>query len=74
MSVRTQTTSRPARCPSSSIASASSRAAFSDFMKAPSPTFTSSTMASAPAAIFFDMMLEAISETFSTVAVTSRSA
>ena len=74
MSVRTQTTSRPARCPSASIVSASTCASGSVFMNAPSPTLTSSTIASAPAAIFFDMMLAAISETLSTVAVTSRSA
>jgi hypothetical protein len=56
------------------MASASIRASSSDFMKAPSPTFTSSTIASAPAAIFFDMMLAAISGMLSTVAVTSRRA
>ena len=44
------------------------------FMKAPSPTLTSSTIASAPAASFFDMIEEAISGTMSTVAVTSRNA
>ena len=43
-------------------------------MKAPSPTFTSSTIASAPAASFFDMIDEAISGTISMVAVTSRRA
>ena len=43
-------------------------------MKAPSPTFTSSTIASAPAASFLDMIEEAISERWSTVAVTSRRA
>ena len=74
MSVSTQTTSRPARCPSAIIASPSTCASDSDFMKAPSPTLTSSTIASAPEAIFFDMMLAAISDTLSTVAVTSRSA
>ncbi len=74
MSVSSHTTSRPASRPSSTIVSASSRAASSVFMKAPSPTFTSRTIASAPAAIFFDMMLDAISATWSTVAVTSRSA
>ena len=74
MSVSRQTTSRPAPRPSSSIVSASSRASSSVFMKAPSPTLTSSTIASAPAASFFDMMLAAISETLSTVAVTSRRA
>jgi hypothetical protein len=74
MSVSRQTTSRPARVPRSSIASPRIRASSIDFMKAPSPTLTSSTIASAPAAIFFDMMLAAISETLSTVAVTSRSA
>jgi hypothetical protein len=73
MSVSTHATSRPACRPSSSIISASSRASSIVFMKAPSPTLTSSTIASAPAAIFFDMMLAAISETLSTVAVTSRS-
>ena len=74
MSVSTQTTSRPARSPSASIVSASSRASSSVFMNAPSPTLTSSTIASAPAASFFDMIDAAISETLSTVAVTSRSA
>ena len=72
MSVSTQTTSRPACRPSSSIICASSRASSIVFMNAPSPTLTSRTIASAPAAIFFDMMLAAISETLSTVAVTSR--
>ena len=43
-------------------------------MKAPSPTFTSSTTRSAPAASFLDMIDEAISGTMSMVAVTSRSA
>ncbi len=43
-------------------------------MKAPFPTFTSSTIPSAPAAIFFDMMLAAISGMLSTVPVTSLSA
>ena len=43
-------------------------------MKAPSPTFTSSTIACAPAASFFDMIDAAISEIWSTVAVTSRRA
>ena len=56
------------------MASASARASSVVFMKAPSPTFTSSTIASAPPAIFFDMMLDAISEKLSTVAVTSRRA
>ena len=74
MSVRRQTTSRPARSPSSIIVSASACASSTDFMNAPSPTLTSSTIASAPAAIFFDMMLAAISDRLSTVAVTSRSA
>ena len=74
MSVSTQTTSRPARRPSSIIVSARARASSSVFMNAPSPTLTSSTIASAPPASFFDMMLAAISETLSTVAVTSRSA
>ena len=74
MSVRTQTTSRFARCPSAIIVSASTCASGSDFINAPLPTFTSSTIASAPEAIFFDMMLAAISDTLSTVAVTSRNA
>ena len=62
MSVSRHTTSRPDRAPRSSIASASARASSIDFMKAPSPTFTSITIASAPPAIFLDMMLAAISE------------
>ena len=74
MSVRRQVTSRPARTPISSICSASTRASSSVFMKAPSPTFTSSTIDCAPAAIFFDMIELAISGTMSTVAVTSRRA
>ena len=61
MSVSRQTTSRPARRPSSSIVSASARASSRVFMKAPSPTFTSSTIACAPAASFLDMIDAAIS-------------
>ncbi len=41
-------------------------------MKAPLPTFTSSTSASSPAASFFDRMLAVIKGSDSTVAVTSR--
>ena len=74
MSVRSATTFRSAPRPSSSIASASILASSSDFMNAPSPTFTSRTIASAPAAIFLDMMLAAINGMLSTVAVTSRRA
>ena len=74
MSVSRQTTSSPASTPRLRIASASRRASSIVFMKAPSPTFTSSTIACAPAASFFDMIEAAISETSSTVAVTSRSA
>jgi hypothetical protein len=74
MSVSRQTTSRPACSPSSSIVCASALASSSVFMKAPSPTLTSSTIASAPPAIFFDMIEDAISGRTSTVAVTSRSA
>ena len=46
----------------------------SSFMKAPVPTFTSSTSALVPSAIFFDMIELAISGIDSTVPVTSRSA
>ncbi len=53
---------------------ASVRASSCVFMKAPLPTFTSSTSASMPSASFFDMIDEAISGMQSTVAVTSRSA
>ena len=74
MSVRRQTTSRPAWLPSASIVSARRRASSSVFMKAPRPTLTSSTIACAPAASFFDMIDAAISESWSTVAVTSRRA
>jgi hypothetical protein len=44
------------------------------FMKAPEPTFTSSTRPSMPSASFFDRMLATMSGMDSTVAVTSRSA
>ena len=43
-------------------------------MKAPSPTFTSSTRAAVPEAIFLDMIELAMSGMESTVPVTSRSA
>ena len=43
-------------------------------MKAPIPTFTSSTRAAVPSAIFLDMIELAISGMESTVLVTSRSA
>ena len=43
-------------------------------MKAPEPTFTSSTRASVPSAIFLDMIELAMSGIDSTVPVTSRSA
>ena len=43
-------------------------------MKAPLPTFTSSTTAFAPAAIFFDITLEAMSGIVGTVPVVSRRA
>ena len=62
MSVSTQTTSRPARCPARASPRRASARPSIDFMNAPSPTLTSSTIASAPAAIFFDMMLAAISD------------
>ena len=42
------------------------------FMKAPLPTFTSSTRASSPAASFFDRIEAVIRSMLSTVAVTSR--
>ena len=73
MSVSRQTTSRPACWPSESIVSARRRASSIVFMKAPFPTFTSSTIAWAPPASFLDMIEAAISESWSTVAVTSRS-
>jgi hypothetical protein len=60
--------------PSSTIVAASSRAWSIDFMKAPVPTFTSSTSAPVPSAIFLLMMELAISGIASTVPVTSRSA
>jgi len=53
MSVSRQTTVRSASSPSAIIISASRRASSSVFMKAPSPTFTSSTTACAPAASFW---------------------
>ena len=56
------------------MVSASSRALRSSFMKAPLPTFTSSTSAPVPSAIFLLMIEEAISGIASTVPVTSRSA
>ena len=43
-------------------------------MKAPGPTFTSSTSPSIPSAIFFDMIEAQMSGIDSTVPVTSRSA
>jgi len=74
MSVSSATTFLPAREPTRTRASASSRALSWSFMKAPRPTFTSSTRASMPSASFFDRMLATISGMLSTVAVTSRSA
>src|SRR5207244_4978923 len=50
------------------------RASTCFFMKAPLPTFTSSTRASRPSANFFDMIEDEISGIDSTVAVTSRKA
>ena len=64
----------PWAAPSSTITSDSSRAWPGSFMKAPLPTFTSSTSASVPSAIFFDMIELAISGIDSTVPVMSRSA
>ena len=64
----------PWAAPSPTITSASSRARTASFMKAPVPTFTSSTRAPVPSAIFFDMIELAMSGIDSTVPVTSRRA
>ena len=64
----------PWATPRPTIVSASVRALASSFMKAPVPTFTSSTSALVPSAIFLDMIELAIRGMDSTVPVTSRSA
>ena len=74
MSVSRATVWTPASWPSATIVEASSRASSTVVMKAPVPTFTSSTSAPVPSAIFFDMIDDAISGTAGTVPVTSRSA
>ena len=65
---------RPTCSPIETMASASSIAESTSFIKAPEPHLTSSKMQSEPEAIFLLMMLDAIRGTESTVAVTSRSA
>ena len=74
MSVSSATVCTPASCPSCTMVRASSPASCWFFMKAPLPTFTSSTSADEPSAIFLLMIDEAISGIDSTVPVTSRSA
>ena len=74
MSVSRATVVTPAPVPSSTIVSASSRAWSSSFMKAPDPTFTSSTSEPVPSAIFLLMIELAMSGMASTVPVMSRSA
>ena len=64
----------PWAAPRPTITSASSRARPTSFMKAPLPTFTSSTRAPVPSAIFLDMIELAISGIDSTVPVMSRRA
>ena len=71
MSVISAAMLRPHDLPILTMFSASLRASSGVFMKAPLPTFTSSTMLREPEASFFDMMLEVISGIESTVAVTS---
>ena len=67
----TATVFLPTSFPILTISLANSSAAFAVFIKAPSPTLTSSTIASAPEASFLLMILEAIRAVLSTVAVTS---
>ena len=74
MFVSSATVVTPASVPSSTIVRASSRASGTVFMKAPDPTFTSSTSAPVPSAIFLLMIELAISGIASTVPVTSRNA
>src|SRR6266850_1352199 len=74
MEVSSATQPRPIEWQRSTMVRARSRASSSVFMKAPRPTFTSSTRASIPSASFLLKMLEAISGTDSTVAVASRRA
>ena len=72
--VRSASVRSPARFPISTSDRESARASCSDFMKAPSPHFTSSTRAVEPSASFLLMIDDAMSGMLSTVAVTSRSA
>ena len=74
MSVRSAEVFTPASLPSWTKTSASSRAFESSFIKAPDPTFTSSTREPVPSAIFLLMIELAISGIASTVPVTSRRA
>ena len=74
MSVMSACTRLSMRRPMPTIICARRRASTCFFMKAPLPTFTSSTSASTPSASFFDMIEEEISGIDSTVAVTSRRA
>ena len=62
----------PWSVPNRTIVVASSRACSKLFMKAPRPTFTSSTRACVPSAIFLDMIDDEINGIDATVAVTSR--
>jgi len=74
MSVSRAVTRFPMARPMPASVRASLPASSGRFMKAPRPTFTSSTRPSMPSASFFDMMEPAMSGMDSTVAVTSRSA
>ena len=74
MLVSSATVGVPKPMPTRTSVSASFRARVSSFMKAPRPTFTSSTSASMPSASFLDRMEAAMSGIDSTVPVTSRSA
>ena len=74
IALRTAVTLSPWSRPRRTIVRASSPARSLSVMKAPEPTFTSSTRDSVPSAIFFDMIDPAMSGIESTVPVTSRSA
>ena len=74
MAVRRAEVRTPCASPSWTMVSARSRAWPMSAMKAPPPTFTSSTRADVPSAIFLAMIELAMSGIDSTVPVTSRRA
>ena len=74
MSVRKALTGTPCDWPILTMVRARIRASSGVFMKAPLPTFTSSTSASSPSASFLDMIDELMSGIDPTVAVVSRRA